>query len=53
MNVESVLDAVIERVSDPDAFRKEFPHKYRQADTEIDPATTRALVFDSVFDPYK
>jgi len=37
MNVEAVLDAVVERVSDPDTFRTEYPHKYRQETTQVDP----------------
>lgn len=53
LNVESVLDAVIERVSDPDEFREVYAHKYRQNPATADAWSTRALVFDSVFDPYK
>ena len=53
LNVENVLDAVIERVEDPDAFRAKNPHKYRQNTEEKQENTTRALIFDSVFDPYK
>jgi len=45
MNVEQVLDAAIERIDPPQDFRElQGPEKCDHA---------RALIFDSVFDPYK
>ncbi len=64
-NVEKVLDAIIERIQDPTTFKKNNPKKYRpKAETSsnkerVDEARewstnlTRALIFDSVYDPYK
>ena len=54
-NVEQVLDAVIERISSPDVFKKENKNKFDISQTEQDVPTwlSRALIFDSVFDPYK
>ncbi len=45
-NVEAVLDAVIERISSPDVFHG------KHEKSEWVPVS-RALIFDSVFDPYK
>jgi len=45
-NVEVVLDAVIERIASPDTFHGNN-HSSEQA------WVSRALIFDSVFDPYK
>jgi GTP-binding protein LepA len=54
-NVDAVLDAIIERIQDPATFKKANPKKYWQKDkseTNND-HVTRALIFDSVYDPYK
>ena len=57
-NVEQVLDAIIERIDAPDVFNARNQKKFRsqtllaQESTEKD-GLTRALIFDSVFDPYK
>ncbi len=53
--VDHVLDAVIERISAPDDFLALYPERYRK-DGHIPHGATntgRALIFDSVFDPYK
>lgn len=54
-NVELVLDAVIERISSPDIFKKDNKNKFDITHgKEIAPEwLSRALIFDSVFDPYK
>lgn len=68
-NVDKVLDAIIERIQDPENFKKSHPKKYRPKEVEgnrykvewntstsyLPPSTnfTRALIFDSVYDPYK
>lgn len=54
-NVEAVLDAVIERIEDPLTFKNTYPDRYRvpQADVRELPWGARALIFDSVFDPYR
>ncbi len=50
-NVEQVLDAIIERISSPDTFKQGNPGKFGKDAEDSDIA--RALIFDSVFDPYK
>lgn len=55
-NVDKVLDAIIERIQDPQNFKLSHPKKYRTLWNEIQensPNLTRALIFDSVYDPYK
>lgn len=58
-NVDKVLDAIIERIQDPLAFKKSHKKKFRpigqdqgQNETQIS-GISRALIFDSVYDPYK
>lgn len=55
-NVELVLDAIIERIEDPLSFFAKHSKKFR-SDTILTqwekPDLTRALIFDSVYDPYK
>jgi translation elongation factor EF-4 len=48
------LDAIIERIQDPFTFKKQHPKKFRK-DTNIIHKDTdaRALIFDSVYDPYR
>jgi GTP-binding protein LepA len=55
-NVDAVLDAIIERIQDPHTFSIDHPKKYRTPGNNIHPKDaqlTRALIFDSVYDPYK
>ncbi|HCB51537.1 TPA: hypothetical protein DEP21_03105 [Patescibacteria group bacterium] len=55
-NVDQVLDAIIERIQDPESFKKAHPKKYRTLGNESHEGAeklTRALIFDSVYDPYK
>lgn len=63
-NVEAVLDAVIKRIDDPDTYAGKYPQHLwknspswspRPADTPLAEGgqATRALIFDSVYDPYK
>ena len=59
-NVELVLDAIIERIEDPLSFFNKHSKKFRSntilneaKDPKDLPNMTRALIFDSVFDPYK
>jgi len=50
------LDAIIERIQDPQNFKTSHPKKYRTSGNEQQensPNLTRALIFDSVYDPYK
>lgn len=54
-NVDTVLDAIIERIQDPLAFKHSHPKKFRpigQDQAQIS-WISRALIFDSVYDPYK
>ena len=51
--VDKVLDAIIERIQDPENFKKSHSKKYRPIGQEPQEGTTRALIFDSVYDPYK
>lgn len=55
-NVELVLDAIIERIEDPLSFFAKHNKKFR-SDTILQqtekPDLARALIFDSVYDPYK
>lgn len=54
-NVEAVLDAIIERIQDPLAFKKSHAKKFRPVGQDQAQITgiSRALIFDSVYDPYK
>lgn len=52
-NVDLVLDAVIDRLPDPDTFKELYPTKYTQKDVDVSQSTARALIFDSVYDSYK
>ncbi len=49
-NVELVLDAIIERIKNPIQFKQDHPQKFG---TNKDPQASRALIFDSVYDPYR
>lgn len=48
-----MLDAIIERIQDPLSFKKSHPKKYRLLGQDPQEGATRALIFDSVYDPYK
>jgi GTP-binding protein LepA len=53
-NVEAVLDAIIERFPDPIAFQKAHPKQFRTQEPQtLEVDQSRALIFDSMFDPYK
>jgi len=55
-NVDLVLDAVIDRISDPQTFKSNNLNKFRpenQTNKEKSTSLSRALIFDSVYDPYK
>lgn len=55
-NVDQVLDAIIERIQDPETFKKDHPKKYRTVGNEHFEGSAklaRALIFDSVYDSYK
>jgi GTP-binding protein LepA len=53
-NVEAVLDAIIERLPDPLAFQQAHPKQFRTQEPQtIEADQSRALIFDSMFDPYK
>ncbi|MFA6255789.1 MAG: GTP-binding protein [Candidatus Absconditabacterales bacterium] len=54
-NVDIVLDAIIERIQDPLAFKKSHPKKFRPVGQDQAQITglSRALIFDSVYDSYK
>lgn len=53
-NVDLVLDAVIERLPNPTTFQETYPKKYIQStDVDLTNVQARALIFDSVYDPYK
>lgn len=53
LNVDAVLDAVIERIDDPLTFKQKHPKKYWANGTVVDTTSSRALIFDSVFDAYR
>ncbi len=48
-NVEKVLDTVIERIQSPQQFKEKNTKKFWNTKEN----TARALIFDSVYDPYK
>lgn len=68
-NVDAVLDAIIERIPDPDMFKELYPKKFLQSEhiwveqrekdvyTNLqnlqNTTTARALIFDSVYDSYR
>jgi GTP-binding protein LepA len=53
-NVEAVLDAIIDRFPDPIAFQKSHPKQFRTQEPQtLESDQSRALIFDSMFDPYK
>ncbi len=52
-NIELVLDAVVERIADPNTFKQKNPKRYRQGTPTLTGKASRALIFDSVFDQYK
>ncbi len=52
INVEAILDAVIERIPEPKKLSREselLVHESTDNETEV----TKALIFDSQYDPYK
>lgn len=52
LNVETILDEVISRIPEPKKLSREselLPHE----STENEPNVTKALIFDSQYDPYK
>ncbi len=52
--MEAVLDAIIERFPDPVEFQRTHPKQFRVGETQpLDLDQARALIFDSMFDPYK
>lgn len=54
-NVDAVLDAIIERIQDPLAFKQSHAKKFRPVGQDQSQIVwiSRALIFDSVYDPYK
>ena len=60
-NVDLVLDAIIDRIQDPISFKKNNQKKFRSNSEHnsltnnqmTNPWLSRALIFDSVYDPYK
>ncbi len=50
-NVGQVLDAIIERIPDPNVFKKKYREKFYKK--ELRGIGWRALIFDSVYDKYK
>ena len=52
LNVESILDAVIDRIPEPKKLSKTselLPHESDEGESDV----TKALIFDSQYDPYK
>ena len=45
-----MLDAIVERIKNPIQFKQDHPKKFG---TNKDPQASRALIFDSVYDPYR
>jgi len=54
-NVDQILDAIIERIQDPLAFKQSHTKKFWPVGQDQSQITgiSRALIFDSVYDPYK
>ena len=54
-NVEQVLDIIIEKIKDPNTFKKENKKKFQNPEFWALNSETinRALIFDSVYDTYK
>ncbi len=53
-NVDLVLDAIIEKIKEPQQFKSENSEKFFQDKTLIStPNLSRALIFDSVYDKYR
>lgn len=55
-NVELVLDAIIERIKSPNEFKKMNKNNFYKKDYNEElweKILARALIFDSVYDPYK
>ena len=54
-NVDAVLDAIIERIQDPLTFKETHAKKFWPVGQDQAQITgiSRALIFDSVYDPYK
>ncbi|HRX64112.1 MAG TPA: GTP-binding protein, partial [Candidatus Absconditabacterales bacterium] len=54
-NVEQVLDIIIEKIKDPNTFKKENKKKFQNPEFGALNSETinRALIFDSVYDTYK
>jgi len=50
-NVKNILDAVINKIQDPITFKQKNLSRYQT--TTISSDISRALIFDSVYDPYK
>lgn len=48
-NVPEVLDAIIQRIQDPQTFKAKNHKKFGENTKNL----TRALIFDSVYDPYR
>ncbi|MBP7841321.1 hypothetical protein KA037_01410 [Patescibacteria group bacterium] len=45
-----MLDAIVERIKNPIQFKQDHPKKFG---TNKDSQASRALIFDSVYDPYR
>ncbi|HKL44537.1 MAG TPA: GTP-binding protein [Candidatus Absconditabacterales bacterium] len=57
-NVEQVLDMIIEKIQDPETFKKENEKKFYSNSVPLtkgegEGLLSRALIFDSVYDTYK
>lgn len=48
-----VLDAIIEKIKDPQTFKSLNPHKFNSPEYKHQPDMCRALIFDSVYDKYR
>jgi len=53
--VEQLLDRIIEKIQDPEIFKKNNPKKFQNHETWTfnSELITRALIFDSIYDKYK
>jgi GTP-binding protein LepA len=52
INVESILDAVLERIPEPKKLSRESELLVHES-TDNEGGVTKALIFDSQYDPYK